>query len=684
MSKKVWAGVAGGLLLALSPLLIAVLVIVLLFPGTAAVATSCGPTSGGGGAARIPMVGPYTVTSDFGPRGGRLHNGIDLASSTSGTQIVAAAAGTVTRVGYQAGGAGNYVDVDIGGGIIHSYFHLAGPAVVAAGESVGAGQVLGIEGTTGNSTGIHLHFRVETHGAPTDPRTWFAANGVEVPPLRGTGVGDPPGPGGGGGGEGGVPEGFPDELAGYRGEQLVNAAWIIKAGESLSLDPWTLQVGVMTAMGESSLRVLDYGDDAGPDSRGLFQQRDSWGPLEVRMDPTGSSLLFFRALLKVPGYHTLEPTIAAHRTQRNADPYHYRPFWPAAVTVVTFFLDNHALLEKMPPTSGGATLGAGCKPFLSGVLTRQDLSARPIPRQDELSGFVIEQRWSQIEPSEGAYNFAAIQKAAAYAAANGMRTRLRIMPTAPEWVKRIGGDPVPYRDHDRNTDITIARFWSSEVQAKWQAMITALAAAFDTDPAIGEVNISGVSAYSAEDMLLQLEDRTSDGTTNREHLLAAGFTDTARDRAYDANVVFFQTIWRATATTLWVHPYRRLTGTDMTRTRDIVHAAYARNPHTTFGHTGADEQTITGTGPAADIYDFLAATVPFTLQSRSLDGGYDGNHPLGDLNTLITVGAQQRRLMALELPRGNWQDQVAADTITTATPVMAGNAAAWLTPPTDT
>ena len=42
-----------------------------------------------------------------------------------------------------------------------------------------------------------------------------------------------------------------------KAEQLLNAAWIIKAGESLSLDPWSIQVGVMTAMGESSLRVLD-------------------------------------------------------------------------------------------------------------------------------------------------------------------------------------------------------------------------------------------------------------------------------------------------------------------------------------------------------------------------------------------------------------------------------------------
>ena len=62
-----------------------------------------------------------------------------------------------------------------------------------------------------------------------------------------------------------LPEG---PVAGYRGEQLANAAAIVNAGESLGLDTCAQTIGVMTAMGESSLRVLDRGDTAGPDSRG--------------------------------------------------------------------------------------------------------------------------------------------------------------------------------------------------------------------------------------------------------------------------------------------------------------------------------------------------------------------------------------------------------------------------------
>ena len=132
----------------------------------------------------------------------------------------------------------------------------------------------------------------------------------------------------------GVPEG---PVAGYGGEQLANAAAIVNAGEALGLDTCAQVIGVMTAMGESSLRVLDRGDAVGPDSRGLFQQRanGAWGSYADRMDPTTSATNFFRALQEVPDWRSLAPTIAAHRTQRNADPYHYERYWDAAVEVVS-------------------------------------------------------------------------------------------------------------------------------------------------------------------------------------------------------------------------------------------------------------------------------------------------------------------------------------------------------------
>jgi len=128
----------------------------------------------------------------------------------------------------------------------------------------------------------------------------------------------------------------PDNVAGYRHEQLVNAAHIIQAGQDLGLSCRDQTIGVMTAMGESSLMVLDHGDAAGPDSRGLFQQRHNgaWGSYADRMNPYTSAANFFTVLEQVHERDALEPTIAAHRVQRNADPYHYRPYWSPAHDVV--------------------------------------------------------------------------------------------------------------------------------------------------------------------------------------------------------------------------------------------------------------------------------------------------------------------------------------------------------------
>lgn len=133
------------------------------------------------------------------------------------------------------------------------------------------------------------------------------------------------------------PDTVPDnEISGYGHEQLVNAAHVIQAGKDLDLGVRDQTIGVMTAMGESTLRVLDYGDGPGPDSRGLFQQRDNgaWGSYEDRMDPYISATSFFKVLAKIEDRESLAPTIVAHRVQINADPYHYEKYWPAAVAVV--------------------------------------------------------------------------------------------------------------------------------------------------------------------------------------------------------------------------------------------------------------------------------------------------------------------------------------------------------------
>ena len=107
-----------------------------------------------------------TLTSGFGPRWGRMHEGIDIAGG-SGTPIAAAATGTVISAGW-SGGYGQLVVLDHGNGLSTAYAHLSSIAV-SAGQTVPQGSVVGGMGTTGSSTGVHLHFEVRVNGSAVNP-----------------------------------------------------------------------------------------------------------------------------------------------------------------------------------------------------------------------------------------------------------------------------------------------------------------------------------------------------------------------------------------------------------------------------------------------------------------------------------------------------------------------------------
>ena len=96
----------------------------------------------------------------------RLHGGWDFGASC-GTPIVASSAGRVFFVGWK-GGFGNTVMIDHGGGVATLYAHQSSVAV-SYGEQVASGEVIGWVGTTGQSTGCHLHWEVRIGGNPSDP-----------------------------------------------------------------------------------------------------------------------------------------------------------------------------------------------------------------------------------------------------------------------------------------------------------------------------------------------------------------------------------------------------------------------------------------------------------------------------------------------------------------------------------
>jgi hypothetical protein len=112
-----------------------------------------------------PLEAP--VGSPFGPRGTGFHAGIDLPAPP-GTPVGAAAAGRVIFAAYDPTGYGNLVEVTHGDGVVSMYAHLSGFSV-HAGQSVETGTRVGRVGSSGESTGPHLHFEVRVRGAAVDP-----------------------------------------------------------------------------------------------------------------------------------------------------------------------------------------------------------------------------------------------------------------------------------------------------------------------------------------------------------------------------------------------------------------------------------------------------------------------------------------------------------------------------------
>lgn len=127
-----------------------------------------------------PTPGYTTITSPYGPRVNpvsgvyKLHAGIDISGSgINGTNIIASKDGTVILVGWDSGGYGNYVMVDHGGGMVTLYAHCS-QILVSNGQTVAKGAAIAKVGSTGASTGPHLHFEVRVNGQTTDPLNYVS------------------------------------------------------------------------------------------------------------------------------------------------------------------------------------------------------------------------------------------------------------------------------------------------------------------------------------------------------------------------------------------------------------------------------------------------------------------------------------------------------------------------------
>lgn len=324
-------------------------------PRTPADGACVDPTMAMSGTWRPPLMSAYVVTSEFGMRyhpvlhTTKLHTGTDLVARADKT-VVAAADGKVGTSSFNVA-YGNQVVLEHGGGIQTRYGHMASPSTVKVGQKVGAGTPLGTQGATGYVTGAHLHFEVIKDGKPIDPKPFMAAQGA---PLNGSATGGTraasspaalaavaKAPAGG---TGPVTATRTDgQKITLNAEQLSVAATITRIATETGAGDRGAVIALMTALQESGLRNLDYGDR---DSLGAFQQRAGWGTAEQRQNPEYAARAFFggpkgpnhgspAGLLDKAGWKTMGLGEAAQAVQISAFPAAYEKWEPVARAILT-------------------------------------------------------------------------------------------------------------------------------------------------------------------------------------------------------------------------------------------------------------------------------------------------------------------------------------------------------------
>jgi len=306
----------------------------------------------------------------------------------------------------------------------------------------------------------------------------------------------------------------------------------------------------------------------------------------------------------------------------------------------------------LPFLAHPASADTGLKPMLGGLMTRGVPNSTQAPY---LGGFDVVENWADLEPSRGTYDFSFIEARLATARKYGMGIRFRFLAgvNAPAWAKAIGGAPMPAYDHQQKVTTTIGRFWTGEYQTAWREAQSVLAARYDADPTVREINVSGTGVISAEVMLLMSKDVVpSTGRTNGSYWLANGYTEAARQAALRADIDFMAARWQHTRLELGLDGMQTLdasgrTSSSTSAALSMWDNARAAHPSLNAFNTGFGVPVINGTSAdLTTIYDHvLAQHAPLDLQTLNLDQG------MGDPGTVLPW-ASNHGVLSLELPGG--------------------------------
>lgn len=286
------------------------------------------------------------------------------------------------------------------------------------------------------------------------------------------------------------------------------------------------------------------------------------------------------------------------------------------------------------------------KPQLGGLLFRHG----PPKDVTNLGGFVDQEVWSSLEPSQGKYDFSNIDKAAAFAKAHKIAFKERIYCGcyAPTWAKSLGGAPMPYTIHNGGGQTTVGRWYSPPGSPYFQAhdaLFAAVGKHIDAIPECRAVNVSAVHSETAEVCLIF-------GNTPQN---TVGYKESDRQAALLAHIDTLARSAPSTHIDLACHPLHTLGpgpyGPGDSGTLALAKAVHAKYPsQLTIFHTGLGDKMVdphTGQVTAAGAWytALLGTGIHLDLQTETLGNGFS--------NPPVTLGwAIRNGVMSIELPTG--------------------------------